>query len=359
MFHSIILNNGEKEFVYDSIKPNSKGIIRVNSHKYIASDSFIYNSAEDKLQYLYSSLDLSNDPLSSPLLQLIKNVLIDMTDAGQIVFEYQEYMQSEASIKTYWDYVYRSNRYPEAIKTLKTYEDVKTFIFDKNSWLFGNITEAEKRVETYFRDGTIKPFEFKYEISCKEIINSNTNLPYSGKLGDFRKYSNDGFDDNLIFVEDLEDDVISYDICKAFDNFLNQHLVYIPKLNIHVFTSNFNSILEKYRKENSYERYNILTELTYRIENNILKSNFRYEKYHTDLIEEQGFLLLFWHTALFSKEYPYIIWLTDNQQWMTEVLKEFNKTDINKLSLKEFKQLVQKYENTPYIYKMKIDVKKI
>ena len=119
--HSLSLGvNNEKPFIFDTISPNKDGVVIIKSTKNF--DNLRYyrtNNAKEKAAYLAArALKGFQDAVS---IEVIKHVVLFVTGADKVIFDVEDcYPRCES--------FYMSDN-------VSTAEDVKSFIFDKNSWL--------------------------------------------------------------------------------------------------------------------------------------------------------------------------------------------------------------------------------
>lgn len=148
--HSISIATEDKQFVFDTLYPDQNGVVTVHGDQF-NWEWFKHNDAETKASYAAQSF-ANNDGQ----LELLKEVIKEQTGADDVKFVGIEdgYIDHES----------------DGIAP-RSKEELKNFIFNKNSWLFGGNDNSTASPEFYhvpeYRDGrTIKP-EFKYELSIE------------------------------------------------------------------------------------------------------------------------------------------------------------------------------------------------
>ena len=114
--HSIALATEDKEFVLDTIYPNQDGIIIINGDEY-GWEWFKHNDSETKASYAAQSF--AND---SNQLDELREVIMEQTGATEVIFN--------GLNNGYIDH----DSYG-IVPTGKS--ELRNFIFNKNSWLFG------------------------------------------------------------------------------------------------------------------------------------------------------------------------------------------------------------------------------
>jgi hypothetical protein len=146
--HSVSIADEDKEFVLDTIYPNQHGTIIVRGDEY-GWDWFKHNDAETKASY--AAQQFSND---SDMLEKLEYVIKEQTGAERVIFE--------GLNDGYVDH--------DSVGILpRTARELKNFIFNKNSWLFGGNDNSEASPEFYhvpeYKEGRLIQPEFKYELS--------------------------------------------------------------------------------------------------------------------------------------------------------------------------------------------------
>lgn len=150
--HSIALATEDKEFVLDTIYPNQDGIVTINGDEY-GWEWFKHNDAETKASYAAQSF--ANDDHQ---LDVLKEIIMEQTGATNVVF---------SGLKDgYIDH--------DSYGTTPTgREELKNFIFNKNSWLFGGNDNSSPDPTFYhvpeIRDGKIIVPVYKYHLSIEGL----------------------------------------------------------------------------------------------------------------------------------------------------------------------------------------------
>lgn len=143
--HVISLAKGETEFVIDTIYPDQDGIITVYKQDF-GWEWEKYNDAISKLAYAYQdNVDVD----------MLKEVVIEQTGANDVIFKDNEGYLDHQSVGT-----------AKEICTNK--EDIRNFIFNKNTWLFtGNDNDTPD--PTFYdvpeiKDGRMIMPKYKYQL---------------------------------------------------------------------------------------------------------------------------------------------------------------------------------------------------
>lgn len=154
--HSIALATEDKEFVLDTIYPNQDGIIIINGDEY-GWEWFKHNDSETKASYAAQSF--AND---SNQLDELREVIMEQTGATEVIFN--------GLNNGYIDH----DSYG-IVPTGKS--ELRNFIFNKNSWLFGGNDNSSPDPTFYhvpeIRDGKVIVPVYKYELSI-EGLNKTT-----------------------------------------------------------------------------------------------------------------------------------------------------------------------------------------
>lgn len=150
--HSIAIASEDKEFVLDTIYPDQHGTIIIRGDEY-GWDWFKHNDAETKASY--AAQQFAND---SDMLEKLEYVIKEQTGAERVIFEGLD--------DGYVDH--------DSVGILpNTASELKNFIFNKNSWLFGGNDNSEASPEFYhvpeFKGGKMIRPEFKYELSIEGL----------------------------------------------------------------------------------------------------------------------------------------------------------------------------------------------
>lgn len=159
--HSIAIASEDKQFVLDTIYPNQNGVITVNGDEY-GWEWFKHNDAETKASYAAQSFVNDDDSLD-----MLKEVIMEQTGATEIIFS--------GLSEGYIDH----DSYGIVPKTSR---ELKDFIFNKNSWLFGGNDNSEPDPTFYhvpeIRDGKIIVPNYKYELFIEGISKTTKYLEY-------------------------------------------------------------------------------------------------------------------------------------------------------------------------------------
>lgn len=167
--HSISIATEDKEFVLDTLYPDQNGIITVEGDDY-GWEWFKHNDAETKASYAAQSF--ANDDNQ---LELLKEVIIEQTGAEDVKFVGLQ--------DGYVDH----DSYGVAPKSK---HELRNFIFNKNSWLFGGNDNSSASPEFYhvpeYKDGRMIKPEFKYELSVEGFNGTSKflNQPTDEELED-------------------------------------------------------------------------------------------------------------------------------------------------------------------------------
>jgi hypothetical protein len=188
--HSIAIATEDKEFVLDTIYPNQNGIITVHGDEY-GWEWFKHNDSQTKASY--AAQGFANDDSQ---LDTLKEVIMEQTGATDVVFEglRDGYIDHDSY---------------GIVPTSK--EELRNFIFNKNSWLFGGNDNSSPDPTFYhvpeIKDGKIIQPVYKYELSIEGIKKTTKYLtkPTDEEL-------NDGIDSIL------EDSVMTDDGSFITDN---------------------------------------------------------------------------------------------------------------------------------------------
>lgn len=147
--HSVSICS-DKNFILDTILPDQNGIISVSKRDF-GWEIKKYNDAYTKLQYAYTD-GVSKD--------LLKEILIEQTGCVDVIFNEND------------GYIDHSSK--GTSPTIK--EELRNFIFSKNSWLFtANDNSVPPNdfytVEHYTEEGVVQP-NYKYELVIPGINES-------------------------------------------------------------------------------------------------------------------------------------------------------------------------------------------
>lgn len=228
--HSVSIADENKEFVLDTIYPNQHGTIIVRGDEY-GWDWFKHNDAETKASY--AAQQFAND---SDMLEKLEYVIKEQTGAERVIFEGLD--------DGYVDH--------DSVGILpRTASELKNFIFNKNSWLFGGNDNSEASPEFYhvpeYKEGRLIQPEFKYELSIDglkqtaKFVDNPTNeelqSAISSLVGDALLTENGTF---------IVDNSIMWQITRDRDYYE------------YYYRSNFNSESREilFKKENTYSEQN-------------------------------------------------------------------------------------------------------
>jgi hypothetical protein len=145
--HSIAIATEDKEFVLDTIYPDQNGVIRIEGDEY-GWEWFKHNDAGSKASY--SAQSFANDDYQ---LDVLKEVIMEQTGATDVVFVglNDGYIDHDS-----YGIVPKSK------------EELRNFIFNKNSWLFGGNDNSSPDPTFYhvpeIRDGKMIQPVYKYEL---------------------------------------------------------------------------------------------------------------------------------------------------------------------------------------------------
>lgn len=135
--HSISIADDNKEFVLDYIYPDQNGVITLDGGEF-GWEWFKHNDALTKANYVAASYGL---------IEALKEAIIEQTGASDVIY------RGSSDYDSNWSYVDHDS-YGVAPSTK---EDIKKFIFNKNSWLFGGNDNSEADPTFYdvpeFKDG--------------------------------------------------------------------------------------------------------------------------------------------------------------------------------------------------------------
>ena len=173
--HSVSIADDTKEFVLDSIYPDQNGVITLDGGEF-GWDWFKHNDALTKANYA-AVASMNNDSFRCVLVDVIKEV----TGADCVEFLCSDdYKSSNHSYIDHDSYgVCPSNR-----------EDLKQFIFNKNSWLFGGNDNGSPDPTFYhvpeYRNGKMIKPEYRYELSIEGFLKKTKyiNKPTEDEIRD-------------------------------------------------------------------------------------------------------------------------------------------------------------------------------
>ena len=167
--HSIAIATEDKEFVLDTIYPDQNGIVTIQGDEY-GWEWFKHNDSETKASYAAQSF--ANDDNQ---LDVLKEVIMEQTGANDVIFEGLD--------NGYIDH----DSYGT---TPRTKHELKNFIFNKNSWLFGGNDNSSPDPTFYhvpeIRDGKMIQPVYKFELSIEGLDRTTKFLtePSEEELGD-------------------------------------------------------------------------------------------------------------------------------------------------------------------------------
>jgi hypothetical protein len=150
--HSVSIASDDKEFVLDTLYPDQRGIVTVNGDEF-GWDWFKANDAETKASYVAQSYRYDDY-----LLETLKEVIMEQTGAEDVVFSGLDggYVDHDSS---------------GIAPTTK--HEIRNFVFNKNSWLFGGNDNSSAAPDFYdvpeIRDGRMVMPEYKYELSFEGL----------------------------------------------------------------------------------------------------------------------------------------------------------------------------------------------
>lgn len=156
--HSVSIADQTKEFILETIYPDDEGTIYVNGDEY-GWGFFKHNDAITKLSY--AAQQFNGDHLK---LEMLTQLVKEQTGADNIVYRLDD--------------GYIDHQSTDILNDL-TAEELRGFIFNRNSWLFGGNDNSRPSPEfyivpTYDKDG-VKPPHFKY---CLKIEGLRETLRY-------------------------------------------------------------------------------------------------------------------------------------------------------------------------------------
>lgn len=194
--HSISLAGDAKDFVLDTIYPDQNGKIELIGGEF-GWEWFKHNDAITKANYAavdFQGIDSLED--------MLKDVLMEHTGAEEIVFKFSDDYEDAN-----WSYI----DHDSAGTAPRTKEELKDFIFNKNSWLFGGndntqphpefydvptLTKEGRQVVVEYThqlniDGYSKTAKFKSKPTKEEVLDALDSI-----LSDVCLTSSGYFDDN-------------------------------------------------------------------------------------------------------------------------------------------------------------------
>jgi len=151
--HSVSIGNETKEFVLDTIYPDQNGNITLTGGEF-GWDWFKHNDAITKANYAAVASNYN-----SGLKDILIEVLTEQTGADNIIFAFSDESDDEN-----WSYIDHDS---VNVCPINKYE-LKNFIFNKNSWLFGGNDNSEADPTFYlipeFKGGIVILPDFKYKL---------------------------------------------------------------------------------------------------------------------------------------------------------------------------------------------------
>jgi hypothetical protein len=200
--HSIAIASEDKEFVLDTIYPNQDGVIIINGDEY-GWEWFKHNDAETKASYAAQSFANDDNQLDE-----LREVIMEQTGATKVIFD--------GLSNGYIDH----DSYG-IVPTGKS--ELRNFIFNKNSWLFGGNDNSSPDPTFYhvpeIRDGKVIVPVYKYELSIEGL---NRTTKYLEKPTDEEFEAGiDSILEDTVMTEDgsfITDDSIFWKISRSRDN---------------------------------------------------------------------------------------------------------------------------------------------
>lgn len=160
--HSLSVARGDQEFVYDTIYPDQNGVIHV-SGKEFGWGWEKFNDSMTKLAYAFQDSFGHED--------MIKEVVMKQTGATEVIFNEDGGYIDHDGVGTTHDL--RGNK-----------EDMRNFIFNKNSWLYIGNDNSEPDPTFFnvpeFKDGKMINPVYKYELVIEGLDLTTKYLEYPG-----------------------------------------------------------------------------------------------------------------------------------------------------------------------------------
>lgn len=201
--HSIAIASEDKEFVLDTIYPDQNGIVTINGDEY-GWQWFKHNDASTKASYAAQQF-MNNEYM----LDVLKEVIVEQTGATDVVFEGLDdgYIDHDSYG------IVSENK-----------NELRNFIFNKNSWLFGGNDNSSPDPTFYhvpeIRDGKMIQPVYKYQLSIEGLERTTKFLtePTNEELADAISTI---LDDTLLTESDyfINDDSIMWKIARTKDYF--------------------------------------------------------------------------------------------------------------------------------------------
>lgn len=159
--HSVSIADETKQFVLDTLYPNDEGVIVIEGEEF-GWEWFKHNDAATKASY--AAIQFQYDDTT---LDLIREIIMEQTGAEDVTFNL--------------DGGYIDHDSTGILSSRK--EDLRNFIFNKNSWLFGG-NDNSSTVSTFYDvpeyvDGEIKQPVYKYKVVIP--IFNNTSVKFKEK----------------------------------------------------------------------------------------------------------------------------------------------------------------------------------
>lgn len=169
--HSIAIADEDHEFVFETIYPDQNGVIEVHTQEF-GWEWEKYNDSMTKLAYAYQD----NVPV-----ELLIKVVKEQTGAEKVIFNEEQF--------SYIDH----QSYGTVGGRIKTEEDIRNFVFNKNSWLFtGNDNSTADPMFYHvpeIKDGKMIKPEYRYELTIEGLEGKFTKY--------LRKPSDNEIDDGI------------------------------------------------------------------------------------------------------------------------------------------------------------------
>lgn len=156
--HSVSLAGTDKEFIFDTISPDENGKITLNGGEF-GWEWFKHNDALTKANY--AAVAHKNNP------DLVREVIMEQTGCDEVVFNF-----SDDYDHPNWSYI----DHDSVGVCPSTKEELRDFIFNKNSWLFGGNDNTTPHPNFYDvplikANGITERPQYKYKLT----INSNND----------------------------------------------------------------------------------------------------------------------------------------------------------------------------------------
>lgn len=207
--HSLSIAGPEKQFVMDVLYPNQNGVITLTGGEF-GWEWFKHNDAETKANY--AAVDFNgNETNTEMLIEVIK----EQTGAETVILDIGEN-----------DYI----DHDSVGLVPKNKEELRNFIFNKNSWLFGGNDNTRPDPTFYhvpeIRDGKVIVPVYKYELTIPGLNKSTKylNNPTEDELTD----GLDSILENWYMTEDgnfFEGEGIFWEISRSRDFFRKEYCV--------------------------------------------------------------------------------------------------------------------------------------